>query len=862
MKKLFTLLFTLFTIFAFSQEKERQKVDVYGEFIFITKNGDTISSPWKAVGSLISVTKDGDTLEHVDLNDVAIGKDIIWSSSKISKEVESIWMQFYQNDNRILLATNERQILFDKINELDSLLKVKPPSSIDTIYVYNTDTIVITEKDTVILTETIVDTVFITQTITQFDTVNITETVTVVDTVTITNTDTVTIRDTIIVYDTVYVNITDPIDPGDTTVVDPPVVDCSDPLNGLRFLLIDVNTGDTLRTLKQTDTINKADGKFSIIVVSCDNSAIKGVTFFLDNVQLRREGIEPYAINGDSGGNYRSWEPAVGTYELKSEVESKTWSEPNRTFNITLTIIDVIGGTNPTNPTNPTTPTTPVIGGQFCEVNGLVTIEAESLDISGTGWAVKTTEPGYSGVGYLSYEGSSDYFNNPGNDVITAKINITNPGVYEFKWRNQAGKVHTTEENDTWLRFPDANDFYALKNGTQLYKPVPDCYSDPNANCPKGASNNGWFKVYVNSLNWQWFAGTSDNGPATEIFAKFDTPGIYTMEISARSRHHFIDKIVLYNNNLINESSTQSLTSPQTICEGTTIPTNPVNPTTPNSFFNGDRIALVHDGNTADADDHGAITLSLGMIKWAGLVDNLVFVGHSCIYKSPCNTTFLNGNDLPYNFTDWCNIMKVTTDDVMTMIGSNIPVYSFKDDWDDNRQLDVSVPALAAQMNASSSTSKLWVSCAGPMDVIYRALQQTDPSKLQYIHLVSHSSWNENSKYGGLNYNWDNMKRDFPQVNFHDILDQNSSNGNKDFKEEGKPTKEWNWMLIPNGGDQLSDYIHKSNNDGFMSNKGNFEIDWSDAGMVYWIISGGSNGGCENCGTEEVKYLFETGNTP
>ena len=42
MKKLFTLLFTLFTIFAFSQEKERKEVDIYASFIFISENGDVI----------------------------------------------------------------------------------------------------------------------------------------------------------------------------------------------------------------------------------------------------------------------------------------------------------------------------------------------------------------------------------------------------------------------------------------------------------------------------------------------------------------------------------------------------------------------------------------------------------------------------------------------------------------------------------------------------------------------------------------------------------------------------------------------------------------------------------------------------
>jgi len=101
MKKLLVLFFSLLAITVLGQDKEKQKVNAYASFIFISESGDTISTPLRAVGELISVTKDGDTLEHVDLNDKFIGEDIIWSSSKLSNELKSIWMQLYQNDNRI-----------------------------------------------------------------------------------------------------------------------------------------------------------------------------------------------------------------------------------------------------------------------------------------------------------------------------------------------------------------------------------------------------------------------------------------------------------------------------------------------------------------------------------------------------------------------------------------------------------------------------------------------------------------------------------------------------------------------------------------------------------------------------------------
>ncbi|WP_375324240.1 PKD domain-containing protein [Flagellimonas sp. GZD32] len=178
----------------------------------------------------------------------------------------------------------------------------------------------------------------------------------------------------------------------------------------------------------------------------------------------------------------------------------------------------------------------------FVEENGLVVIEAESFDIN-SNWTMESTEDGYLGTGYLFNH--VDSFNTPGNGTITEQILISTPGKYRFQWRNNIGIIDasspTTEHNDAWLRFPDADDFYGEKSNGNIVYPF-GSGKTPN---PNGAGANGWFKVYANTLNWNWTANVSDNDPH-QIYVEFDEPGIYTLEISSRSEGHLIDRIALH----------------------------------------------------------------------------------------------------------------------------------------------------------------------------------------------------------------------------------------------------------------------------------------------------------------------------
>ncbi len=264
--------------------------------------------------------------------------------------------------------------------------------------------------------------------------------------------------------------------------------------------------------------------------------------------------------------------------------------------------------------------------------------------------------------------------------------------------------------------------------------------------------------------------------------------------------------------------------------------------------FPGGRIAMASDGNNADADDHGSTAFSIAMLHYAGLLDKLVFIGHSSLYKSPCKNAYGN----------WCDLIDSASTGAMLRFGGDASIiYSFKEDYDDNNQLDESIAALTNAINASSPGDPLWIYCAGPMDVVYRAIDNASKSKRAYVKCISHSKWNQNSTYGGLSYDWADMKSSFTSdgVSFHEISDQNKSNGNYDFAQESDGASKWNWLA--QSGDPVWTWLRNTNLDSWLSAKKNKVFDISDAGMMYWLISGGPQGGCENCGPIEVEQLFK-----
>lgn len=176
-------------------------------------------------------------------------------------------------------------------------------------------------------------------------------------------------------------------------------------------------------------------------------------------------------------------------------------------------------------------------------------IEGDASVVTLTGdWKKKTTISDYSGEGYIVWEGANQFWKdqeNIGNvGRLTYTISVTKPGTYLFKWRSYIAKKDpdkpTTEHNDSWLKFPDADNFYGEKNGHKVYPKGSG--KSPN---PAGENGNGFFKVYMNTADaWSMTSSTSDND-AHQIYVTFNEAKDYTLEIAARSAYHAIDSFKL-----------------------------------------------------------------------------------------------------------------------------------------------------------------------------------------------------------------------------------------------------------------------------------------------------------------------------
>ncbi|MEP2280851.1 Ig-like domain-containing protein, partial [Maribacter sp.] len=211
-------------------------------------------------------------------------------------------------------------------------------------------------------------------------------------------------------------------------------------------------------------------------------------------------------------------------------------------------------------------------GADFEEQNGIAILETESK-VSGS-WK-KESISGSTAGSAITYRGSNN-FGSPGNSTITYKVRINSSGTYRFIWRNKisviASSNASTEHNDSWLKI-NASSFFGQKGSSKIYPKGSG--KTPN---PEGASSNGWFKVYTNTIDWSWSTFTSDfNGHG--VYATFNSPGVYDIQISARSNGHSIDRMVLYKEGSYSANQAESLSRSATTCSGST-PTPDPTPTT------------------------------------------------------------------------------------------------------------------------------------------------------------------------------------------------------------------------------------------------------------------------------------------
>jgi len=191
----------------------------------------------------------------------------------------------------------------------------------------------------------------------------------------------------------------------------------------------------------------------------------------------------------------------------------------------------------------------------FEDQGNLVVMEIESAPDTGQ-WVLETSHPGYTGSGYYRWTGGN-YFGSPGNGVMTYTFTVEEGGFWQFRVRNFHTNPDDTLENDCWSRM----------------------------------DGGPWKKTYSNGTgtvnNWNYVT-RFEEADGSHPTAKFSlSPGVHTLEISARSNNYSIDRMHLYRAMTVSEGEDPA--SPESPCAGQSLGTIYCE-TNPNSTGSGAEI--------------------------------------------------------------------------------------------------------------------------------------------------------------------------------------------------------------------------------------------------------------------------------
>ncbi|MGH8964603.1 MAG: hypothetical protein ACRDXB_04630 [Actinomycetes bacterium] len=219
------------------------------------------------------------------------------------------------------------------------------------------------------------------------------------------------------------------------------------------------------------------------------------------------------------------------------------------------------------------------------------------------------------------------------------------------------------------------------------------------------------------------------------------------------------------------------------------------------------RIAMSADGNQHDEDDWASAPMALAILAERGLQANLVHYDY---------------NDHIWDSSDeHLENMTESVQGAGERFGFDMSRF-----FDDTTQLDAGIQNLVTEINASTAEDQLAIVLAGPMETVWRALDAANADAREHVRCVSH---------GRDTFNQNHAKDDHGGHSYDDLIelgcqkdripDQNSGFGPTDmdeweYLEEGDENQQWLYSrleLVGNG-------------------------DVSDAGMVYYVITGDDEG--------------------
>jgi len=169
------------------------------------------------------------------------------------------------------------------------------------------------------------------------------------------------------------------------------------------FTLINADTDADIGTLNHGDTLNLAALPTSNLNVraNTDPATVGSVRFSLDgNANYRTENTAPYALEGDSSGNYNPWTPSLGSHTLTATPysDSGAGGTAGTALTINFSVVDNPGNLPPTADAGPDKflmlPTNSVtLSGSGSDTDGTITnyawqkVSGPAATLSGTNTA-------------------------------------------------------------------------------------------------------------------------------------------------------------------------------------------------------------------------------------------------------------------------------------------------------------------------------------------------------------------------------------------------------------------------------------------------------------------------------------------
>lgn len=251
------------------------------------------------------------------------------------------------------------------------------------------------------------------------------------------------------------------------------------------------------------------------------------------------------------------------------------------------------------------------------------------------------------------------------------------------------------------------------------------------------------------------------------------------------------------------------------------------------------RLAIVADGNSPDPDDIGATAVMLGLLKGAGMRDRLVHLSHSCDLDP-----FSNPGKQTISAADEKRRQDKLQDVCLQGIEFFGPFKNLTATHNCRTQQAAAVTSLRDAINTSLASDPLWIIEAGEPDLIGYALREAQASKRSFVHVISHHHANDNS---GDVFTWQEIL-DFGVIE-HQIGDQNAglqtAPGPWEWaKRHAAPEIAWIWNRLK--------YAEQDGVVTFQTNK----FDCSDAGILYWWITGADDGGQRKATPSDLKPIL------